>query len=86
MTEMPFGVGDVVYVPAFHRGYRPEEITLRVTRIRDDLPVIYDNAWQWVEGYQLEDDGRDGPWVQVLARLRCLTVVESRMGGADCAG
>ncbi|MBN1172703.1 MAG: hypothetical protein JXA67_11065 [Micromonosporaceae bacterium] len=72
MTGLPVGVGDVVFIPAYHRGYRPEAITLRLTRIRDDLPSCYDGAWIWVEGHRIEDDGREGPWVQVFARVAAL--------------
>ena len=64
--------GDVIHVAAEHSRYREEPVTLRVTRIRDDLLRYYDGEWLWLEGYQVRPDGADGQWLQILARVGAL--------------
>lgn len=64
--------GDIVHVAQQDRGYRAESITVRLTRIRDELARYYNDNWVWLEGYIVGPDGRDGPWTQVLARVATL--------------
>ncbi len=64
--------GDVVHVAPHDRKYHEEPITLRLTRVRDELARYYDDIWVWLEGYQIRPDGIEGPWTQVLARVAAL--------------
>jgi hypothetical protein len=64
--------GDVVHVAPQNRAYRREPITVKLTRIREELIRYYDNKWVWLEGYRIEPDGKVGPWTQVLARIASL--------------
>lgn len=64
--------GDVVRLEAHDRLYAQEPVTLRVTRIRDDLMSCYDGEWVWLQGHEVGPDGRDGGWTRVLARVAAL--------------
>lgn len=64
--------GDIVHVAPQDRGYRQEPITVRLTRVRDELTRYYNDAWVWLEGYAISPDGGEGPWTQVLARVASL--------------
>jgi hypothetical protein len=72
VTRLDVGPGDVVHIAGEDRRYRPDPVTMTVTRVRDDLMGCYDNIWVWIEGYQVLSDRTDGPWIQVLARVTSL--------------
>jgi hypothetical protein len=77
LAEIAVSVGDVVHIKGHNRGYRSDSITLRITRVRSELLSCYNNAWIWLEGNRIEQDGREGPWVQVLARVCGLVTQEA---------
>lgn len=70
--------GDVVRLSAEDRLYEREPVTLRVTRVRHDLLACYGGEWIWLHGYAVDDDGREGGWVRLLARVSALVGQGSR--------
>ena len=64
--------GDVVHIAAEDRRYADESVTLRITRVREDLSRYYDDEWVWLEGMVLLRGGGEGTPTQVLARTSAL--------------
>jgi len=65
--------GDVVRLAAEDRLYEREPVTLRVTRVRHDLLACYGGEWVWLNGFEVDADGREGSWLRILARVAALT-------------
>lgn len=70
-------VGQVLSVPPRLARFQDATVTLRITRVRDDLSLWYDGDWIWLEGDQLDDDGL------VVDRIQALVSVAAIPGGTS---
>jgi hypothetical protein len=61
-------VGQVLRIPPRLARYLDEPITLRITRVREDISLWYDGDWIWLEGEQLDNHGRPlGPFQALVS-------------------
>ncbi|WP_431877446.1 hypothetical protein [Micromonospora marina] len=69
--------GDVVHLREqdYQHGYGP--LRLRIVCVRLDLSLWYDGHWVWLEGIDINPDGRAGCFRQVLARVAALPQSEA---------
>ncbi|MFR9777720.1 hypothetical protein ACL02O_16900 [Micromonospora sp. MS34] len=69
--------GDVVHLREqdYQHGYGP--LRLRIVCVRLDLSLWYDGHWVWLEGIDINPDGRAGRFRQVLTRVAALPPSEA---------
>jgi hypothetical protein len=64
--------GQVLELPAGSRMWFPEAMRLRVTAVRLDISTPWDGEAVWLEGDQLDGQGRPARWTQELVRVTAL--------------
>ncbi|MCI4066084.1 hypothetical protein MRQ36_27475 [Micromonospora sp. R77] len=70
--EVAVAPGDVVLLCEQDYQHGSGPLRLRIVCVRLDLSLWYDGQWVWLEGIELNPDGRAGRFRQVLARVAAL--------------
>ncbi|NJP34644.1 hypothetical protein [Micromonospora thermarum] len=69
--------GDVIHLREHDYQHGCGPLRLRIIHVRLDLSTWYDGQWVWLEGIEINTDGRAGRFRQVLARVAALPQAEA---------